>query len=78
MPNPSTPCRRATPKNGLTAVSGVARLQDSRPAAFYYPLGHPTLYAYVASHSDFLLIFQLTKKMLTFKMCECHGQAEHF
>jgi hypothetical protein len=29
------------PINGLTAVSGVARPQNGRPAAFFYPFGHP-------------------------------------
>jgi hypothetical protein len=29
-----------------TAVSGVARPQDGRPATVFYPLGHPTPYAY--------------------------------
>jgi hypothetical protein len=32
--------------NGLMAVSGVAHLQGRRPAAVFYPFGHPTPYAY--------------------------------
>jgi hypothetical protein len=43
MPNPYTPCGRATPPNGLTAVWGVARPQDGRPAAVFFPLGYPFL-----------------------------------
>jgi hypothetical protein len=33
------------PRNSLTAVSGVARLQGERPAAVFYPFGQPTPYA---------------------------------
>jgi hypothetical protein len=32
---------------GPTAISGVACLQGRWPAAIFYPLGHPTPYAYV-------------------------------
>jgi hypothetical protein len=46
MPNPSMPCGRTTPEKGLTAVSGVACPQGSRPEADFYPFGHPTPYAY--------------------------------
>jgi hypothetical protein len=35
------------PRNGLMAVSGVARPLGGQPAAVFYPLGHPTPYAYV-------------------------------
>jgi len=34
------------PRNGITAVSGVAHLQGGRPAAIFYPYRHPTQYAY--------------------------------
>jgi hypothetical protein len=34
------------PRNGLTAVSRVVCLKYGRPAAVFYPFGHPTLYAY--------------------------------
>jgi hypothetical protein len=30
----------------LTAIAGVACLQDGRPAAVLYPFGHPTPYVY--------------------------------
>jgi hypothetical protein len=43
MHYPFTLCGRATPK---TAVSGVARRHDGRPAAVSYPCGHHTPYAY--------------------------------
>jgi hypothetical protein len=49
MPNPFTPCGRATPIN---AVSGVVCLQSEQPAAVFYPLGHPTPYAYEADLSE--------------------------
>jgi hypothetical protein len=39
------------PCNGLTAVSGVVCQQGGRSAAVFYPLGHPTPYAYVRHHS---------------------------
>jgi hypothetical protein len=42
MPNPSTPCRRATSE---TAV-GLARPQGGWPAAVFYPLGRPMSNAY--------------------------------
>jgi hypothetical protein len=45
IPDPSTPCGRATPQNDLTAVWGVAHPQGGRPAAVFYPFGHPTPYA---------------------------------
>jgi hypothetical protein len=35
--------RVGNPYSGLTAVSGVAPLQGRRPAAVFYPFGHPTL-----------------------------------
>jgi hypothetical protein len=38
MPNPSTPCGWATPE---TAV-----MQGRWSVAFFYPIGHPTSYAY--------------------------------
>jgi hypothetical protein len=40
-----------------TAVSGVARPQDGRPAAVFYPFGHPTPYAHAfhTFHSRTLL-----------------------
>jgi hypothetical protein len=47
MPYPFTPCWADHPRNGLTAVSGVAHPQGRRPAAIFYPFGHPTPYAYV-------------------------------
>jgi hypothetical protein len=39
----------------LRVVSGVARLQGGRPAAIFYPLGHPTPYAYTFGGSSFSL-----------------------
>jgi hypothetical protein len=39
--NPYTPCGRAHPPNGLTAVWGVAFPQGGRPAAIFFPLGYP-------------------------------------
>jgi hypothetical protein len=44
MPYPFTPWEQATPE---TAASGVAHPQGWRPAAVFYPLGHPTPYAMV-------------------------------
>jgi hypothetical protein len=32
--------------NGLTAVLRITRPHGKRPVAVYYPIGHPTLYAY--------------------------------
>jgi hypothetical protein len=32
------------------AVSGMAHLQSRRPAAVFYPLGHPTTYTYGSNH----------------------------
>jgi hypothetical protein len=34
------------PRNGLTAVSGMAHPQIGWPAAVFYPFGHPIPYAY--------------------------------
>jgi hypothetical protein len=35
------------PWNNLTAVTGVTSTQGRRPAAVFYPSGHPTRYAYL-------------------------------
>jgi hypothetical protein len=32
------------PRNGLTTIYGVTRLQGGRPAAVFYPLGQTTQY----------------------------------
>jgi hypothetical protein len=40
MPYPSMPCGRATPETALQPR--VAHPQGGRPAAVFYPLGHPT------------------------------------
>jgi hypothetical protein len=45
---PSTPCGRATPETALWPF-------QRRPAAFFYPIGHPTLYAYPC----FIRVFSL-------------------
>jgi hypothetical protein len=37
------------PLKWSTAVIGVAHLQGGRPAAIFYPFGHPTLYVYGSS-----------------------------
>jgi hypothetical protein len=39
--------RAGHPCHSLMAVSGVTRLQGGRSAAVFYPLGHPTPYAYL-------------------------------
>jgi hypothetical protein len=44
MPYSSTPCGQATPD---TAVSCVACLQGGRPAAVFFPFGHPPPCLYV-------------------------------
>jgi hypothetical protein len=44
MPNPYTPCGRATPPNCLMAVWEVAHPQGERPAAVFFPLGYPYPY----------------------------------
>jgi hypothetical protein len=41
----SMPCGRATP--------GVARMQGGQPAGVFYPLGHPTPYAYASDENSF-------------------------
>jgi hypothetical protein len=52
---------------GLMAVWGVAHLQGGRPSAVFYPLGHPTPYAYadatdaavVATHTNGKKLFPI-------------------
>jgi hypothetical protein len=41
--------------------AGVARLHGKRPAAVFYPFGHPTPYAYVSKDSRVDLNFRLGK-----------------
>jgi hypothetical protein len=45
MPDPSTPWGRATPEKPLRPFKGVALPQGGRPAAVFFPFGHPTSYA---------------------------------
>jgi hypothetical protein len=52
MPDPSTPCGRATPVTALTTISGVACPQGSRPAAVFYAFGHHTPYDYIANAEE--------------------------
>jgi hypothetical protein len=40
------PYSRATPSNGLTAVSGVAHLEGGWIVVVFYYFEHSTLYAY--------------------------------
>jgi hypothetical protein len=56
MPNPYTPCGRATP-DGLTPL----RPQDGQPAAVFYPLGYPTPNGpgWEAEFGSFLWSFQI-------------------
>jgi hypothetical protein len=61
MPDPSMPCRQATPK---TPVFGVARPQGGQPADVFFSFGNPTLYAY--GHKDttsFMLLFRVGLSM---------------
>jgi hypothetical protein len=48
--DPGPPCLtllRPAGGSHVKAVAGVALPQGGRPAAVFYPLGHPTPYAYV-------------------------------
>jgi hypothetical protein len=64
IPYHSMPCMRATPE---TAVSGVARLQGGRPAAIFYPFGHPSPYACDIAGQQFLrLLFDRKQDVLNF------------
>jgi hypothetical protein len=58
MPDPSMPCGRATPEK---AISGVARLLGGRPAAVFYPFGHPAPYdhAFQTITINVLVIFTI-------------------
>jgi hypothetical protein len=48
MPDPSTPCGRATLETALRLLQGwpTRSLQGARPASIFYPFGHPTPYPY--------------------------------
>jgi hypothetical protein len=54
--------------NGLTAISRVAHPQGWRPAAIFYPVGHPMPYAY-----DSICIF-----ILEFLKKEAHNIVDSF
>jgi hypothetical protein len=46
VPYPFTPCGPAIPETALPLFQG------GRPAAIFYPFGHPTPYANESSHPD--------------------------
>jgi hypothetical protein len=46
MPNLSMPCGWATPETALQSFQGWPACKGERPAAVFYPFGHPTLCAY--------------------------------
>jgi hypothetical protein len=46
MPDPSIPCGQASPETALRPFLVEVRPQSERPAAVFYPFGHPTPYAY--------------------------------
>jgi hypothetical protein len=45
MPDPSTPCGRATPETALWPLQGWP--VRGQTAAVFYPFGHPTSYTYI-------------------------------
>jgi hypothetical protein len=50
--HPGPPCptllrpAASQPRNSLSAISGVTRPQGGQPVVVFYPVGHPTPYAY--------------------------------
>jgi hypothetical protein len=46
IPYPSTPCRRASLETALQLFQGWPAHRAGLPVAVFYPLGHPTPYAY--------------------------------
>jgi hypothetical protein len=67
-PNPSTPCRQATPERAFLVVSKVACPQSGRFTTVFYPFGHPmpcaSAFRVTRTHHNFK-VFLLGKK------CSC-------